>query len=86
MVIECDRCVIRGAACADCVVTVLGARDAAGVPGGEPAELGAAELSALRVLAAAGMVSPLRFSAQGGRVLPGARTWTQRVLPDSKAS
>jgi hypothetical protein len=50
------------------------------------AGLDAAELSALRVLAEAGMVSPLGLSSQGGRVLPGARTWTQRVVPDSKAS
>jgi hypothetical protein len=86
MVIGCDRCVMRGAACADCVVTVLEPRNAAGVPDGEPAELGAAELRALGVLAEAGMVPPLRLSSQGGRLLPGSRTWTQRVLPDSKAS
>jgi hypothetical protein len=86
MVISCDRCVIRAAACADCVITVLEPRDAAGVPGGMLAGLDAAELSALRVLAEAGMVSPLGLSSQGGRVLPGARTWTQRVVPDSKAS
>jgi hypothetical protein len=86
MVIDCGRCVIRGAACADCVVTVLGPRNAAGVCGGGMAELDAAELRALCVLAEAGMVPPLRLSSQGGRLLPGARTWTQRVLPDSKAS
>jgi hypothetical protein len=86
MVIDCDRCVIRGAACADCVVTVLEPRNAAGAPGAEPIELDAAEYRALRVLAAAGMVPPLRVSVPGGRLLPGARAWTQRVLPDSKAS
>jgi hypothetical protein len=86
MVIDCGRCVIRGAACADCVVTVLEPRNGAGVPGVEPAELDAAEYQALRVLAAAGMVPPLRLSGPGGRLLPGARAWTQRVLPDSKAS
>jgi hypothetical protein len=86
MVIDCDRCVIRGAACADCVVTVLEPRNVAGVPGAAPAELDAAEYRALRVLAEAGMVPPLRLSVPGGRLLPGARAWTQRVLPDSKAS
>lgn len=86
MVIDCDRCVIRGAACADCVVTVLEPRNVTGVPGAEPAVLDAAEYQALRVLAAAGMVPPLRLSVPGGRLLPGARAWTQRVLPDSKAS
>lgn len=86
MVIDCDRCVIRGAVCADCLVTVLEPRNAAGVSDGGLAELDAAELRALRVLAEAGMVPPLRLSSQGGRLLPGARTWTQRVLPDSKAS
>ena len=86
MVIGCDRCVIRGTACADCVITVLEPRDAGGASGGMLAGLDAAELAALRVLAEAGMVPPLRLSSQGGRILPGARTWTQRVLPDSKAS
>ena len=86
MVIDCDRCVMHGPACADCVVTVLEPRNAAGVPDGEPAELGAAEVRALGVLAGAGMVPPLRLSSQGGRLLPGSRIWTQRVLPDSKAS
>jgi hypothetical protein len=86
MVIDCGRCVIRGAACTDCVVTVLEPRNAASVSGGAPAELDAAEYQALRVLAAAGMVPPLRLSGPGGRLLPGARAWNQRVLPDSKAS
>ncbi len=58
MVIDCDRCVIHGAVCADCLVTVLGPRNAAGVSGGGLAELDAAELRALRVLAEAGMVPP----------------------------
>jgi hypothetical protein len=86
MVISCDRCVIRGTACADCVITVLERRDAAGTSGAMLAGLDAAELRALQVLAEAGMVSPLHLFSQGGRILPGARTWTQRVLPDSKAS
>jgi ferredoxin len=55
MLIDCNRCDGRGFACADCVVTALpGAAD-------EPAELGEAEERALRVLADARLVSPLRL-------------------------
>lgn len=55
MVIDCDRCEMRGIACGDCVVAVLI---------GEPrdgASLDVAERRALRVLANAGMIPPLRF-------------------------
>jgi hypothetical protein len=53
MLADCDRCELRDIACADCVITAL--------PGGQ-AGLGPAEWRALRVLADAGMVPPLRFS------------------------
>jgi hypothetical protein len=57
MLIECDRCVMRDIACSDCVVTVLlSAPD----PGEELAE---AERRALRVLADARMIPPLRLRA-----------------------
>lgn len=57
MLIECDRCVMRDIACSDCVVTVLlSAPD----PG---EELGEAERRALRVLADARMIPPLRLCA-----------------------
>jgi hypothetical protein len=57
MLIECDRCVMRDIACSDCVVTVLlSAPD----PG---EELGEAERRALRVLADARMIPPLRLRA-----------------------
>ena len=57
MLIECDRCVMRDIACSDCVVTVLlSAPD----PG---QELGEAERRALRVLADARMIPPLRLRA-----------------------
>jgi hypothetical protein len=57
MLIECDRCVMRDIACPDCVVTVLlSAPD----PG---EELGEAERRALRVLADARMIPPLRLRA-----------------------
>ena len=52
--IDCDTCVVRGLACHDCVVTVLL---------GPPPELGFDddERHALDVLAAGGLVPPLRM-------------------------
>ena len=55
MLIECDRCVMRDIACSDCVVTVL--LSAPEPDGG----LGEAERRALKVLADARMVPPLRL-------------------------
>ena len=57
MLIDCERCVMRDIACADCVVTALLG------PPGRPAvtEIGEAERRALRVLADARLVSPLRM-------------------------
>ncbi len=93
MVIDCGRCELRGTGCHDCVVTALEPRNMAGCSGeasgyhGEaPSHLGEAELRALAVLADAGMVPPLRLSLAGPRILPGAQTWTRRVLPATKAS
>jgi len=55
MLIDCERCVMRDIACADCVVTAL-------LGPGQPAtEIGEAERRALRVLADARLVSPLRM-------------------------
>ncbi|MBV9383716.1 MAG: hypothetical protein JOY82_25785 [Streptosporangiaceae bacterium] len=56
MVIDCDRCDMRGIACGDCAVAVLI---------GEPrhrASLDVAERRALTVLANAAMIPPLRYS------------------------
>lgn len=55
LVIECDRCTMRGIGCGDCVVTVL--------LGGPPygVELDDAERHAIGVLADAGLVPPLRM-------------------------
>lgn len=58
MLIDCDRCVMRGIACPDCVVTALLGT------GAEDAELGADERRALRVLADARLVAPLRLRPQ----------------------
>jgi len=55
MLIDCSRCEMRDIACADCVVTAL-------LPAADqPAEIGVAEHRALRVLADARLVSPLRL-------------------------
>jgi hypothetical protein len=86
MKIDCGRCEMRGKGCQDCVITVLGPRNAAGFDAQVPGHLGEAEVKALGVLAAAGMVPPLRFSPPGSTVLPGARTWRRRSFPDTKAS
>lgn len=55
MLVDCDRCSVRGAGCPDCVVTFL--------LGGPPADvvLDPDERRALDVLASAGMVPPLRM-------------------------
>jgi hypothetical protein len=86
MEIDCGRCEMRGTGCQDCVVTVLEPRNVASFSVAAPGYLGAAEVKALGVLAAAGMVPPLRLSLPGSTILPGAQAWTQRVFPDTKAS
>ncbi|MBZ5736759.1 hypothetical protein [Nocardioides mangrovi] len=62
--IDCDTCVVRGLHCHDCVVTVLL---------GPPPELsfGDDEERALEVLAASGLVPPLRL------VQPVDTPWTE---------
>ena len=56
MLIDCDSCTVRGAACRDCVVTVL-----LGAPP-EGVELDDTERTAIAVLAEHGLVPPLRLS------------------------
>lgn len=60
MIIDCDRCEVRGLACSDCVVTVLLGT------GGEAPELDPAEEQAIGVLAEAGLVPPLRLVVDDG--------------------
>lgn len=55
MLIDCDRCVVRGAACADCVVSVLLDAEPSAV------ELDWPERAALGALADNGLVPPLRL-------------------------
>ncbi|MBO9555827.1 hypothetical protein [Cellulomonas sp.] len=70
MMIDCDGCSARGAACTDCVVTFLTVTVR---PGAAPAprplagvvELDRAEQHALGVLAAQGLVPPLRLEPAG---------------------
>lgn len=64
MLIDCDQCEMRDIACSDCVVTAL-----LGQPG-RRCEIGEDEGRALRVLADAELVSPLRLRA--GVALPRA--------------
>jgi hypothetical protein len=62
MLIDCDTCVARGPACADCVVTVLldapPVRRAGHVMG---IDLDGDEQAALAVLAGSGLIPPLRL-------------------------
>ena len=86
MKIDCGRCEMRATGCQDCVITALEPRHAAGFSAQHPAYLGEAEVKALGVLAAAGLVPPLRFSLPGSTILPRARAWTRPSFPDAKAS
>lgn len=55
MIIDCDTCMVRGAACGDCVVTVLLGTTPSGL------DLDDGERLALDVLADSGLVPPLRL-------------------------
>ena len=55
LVIDCDRCVVRGPACPDCVVSVLLGRPPDAI------QLDADEVGALDALADSGLVPPLRL-------------------------
>ena len=78
MIIDCGRCETRGNGCRDCVITVVEPPNVAGC-------LGEAEVRALGVLAAAGLVPPLRLTVAGaGNRAP--RTWAGTAFPAAKAS
>ena len=53
MIIDCDTCTVRGDACGDCVVAVLL---------GAPPALTDEEQRAIEVLAASGLIPPLRLA------------------------
>lgn len=59
MIIDCDKCAIRGVGCSDCVVSVL-----LNAPG--TVELTDPELKAIDALAAEGLVPKLRLVPIGG--------------------
>ena len=86
MKIDCGRCEMRGKGCQDCVITVLGPRNAAGFAAQVPGHLGEAEVKALGVLAAAGMVPPLRFLAARLDRPAGGAHLAEASFPDTKAS
>jgi hypothetical protein len=101
MIIECERCEVRGLACGNCAAAAIvstaiagagvittaivsqvpgpghpgrpgTARGAAGPdeaaqPGAPPPDLGPAELRALRALASAGLIAPLRYAPRVAR-------------------
>ena len=60
MIVDCDRCGLRGIACQDCVITVL----LGALPGG--VELDGAERLALDNLAEAGMVPRVQMVDRDG--------------------
>jgi hypothetical protein len=62
VLIDCDRCAVRGAACSDCVVTVLlGGPPDELVGGPDTVVLDAASRDAIAVLADSGLIPPLRL-------------------------
>ena len=68
MIIDCDSCTVRGAACADCVVTFLTVPVRIGASmalAASPFDLDQAEQGAISVLAASGLVPPLRLERAG---------------------
>ncbi len=73
MHIDCDTCEVRGLACGDCVVTYLLGSVPEGVTG---VDFDSEERAALEVLAASGLVPPLRLVRSGRR--PSAGPVTQR--------
>jgi hypothetical protein len=70
VIIDCDTCRVRGPACGDCVVTVM-----LGLPGTRPS-LDVAEQRAIGVLAASGLVPPLRLVPGADDDRPAPRSGT----------
>jgi hypothetical protein len=63
MIVDCDLCAVRGAACGECVITMLLEEPPA--PGVGTVRLDATERRALDALADAGMVPRLRLVPLG---------------------
>lgn len=73
MIVDCDRCEVRGDACGDCVITAL-----LGTPP-EGVRLGSAEQRAIDALAGAGLVPKLRLVSSGTSRPDTASTGTRKV-------
>ena len=69
--VDCDTCVVRGAACSDCVVTVLLGAPAS-PSGTRVVDFDPDEQAALKTLADSGLVPPLRL-IQGARPVRGVQ-------------
>lgn len=68
LVIDCDSCLVRGDACADCVVSCL-----LGPPPPQGRRLDGEQVQAIDALSTSGLVPPLRLvTAVDSRVEPGA--------------
>jgi hypothetical protein len=86
MVIDCGRCVKRGTDCGDCgdcVIATLEPASVTGYPVQAQRHLDEAEVQAIRVLADAGLVPPLRLTLPGSSIRSAPRNW---ILPTAKAS
>lgn len=75
MIIDCERCEVRGLACGNCAVPAIVAPSVASTSAsvvttaiaGQAPELGPAEVRALRTLANAGLIAPLRYAPRVAR-------------------
>jgi hypothetical protein len=79
MIIDCERCEVRGLACGNCAIPAIVAPSVAsasasvvttaivGSAAGPVPELGPAEVRALRTLANAGLIAPLRYAPRVAR-------------------
>jgi hypothetical protein len=68
MIIDCARCAVRGLACGSCAApAIVTAATATASPDGPAPDLGPAELRALRALASAGLIAPLRYAPRVAR-------------------
>lgn len=69
--VDCGSCRVRGAACSDCVISVLLG------PVGDEVQLGSDEVGALAALAGGGLMPPLRL-------IRGAARDSTYPFPDSE--
>ena len=74
MTVDCTHCSARGPACTDCVISVL-----LGVPGDQPPALDPDEQRALELMAASGLLPPLRLVT--AVATPGAELPLLRASP-----